>query len=192
MGRSGGQLCCFEDGSGRRRRASHAAAGRPRDRCRGVLRSCAGAVTQHAPAARRRPTPPSSAPSGHGDTGRHGSQAHRLPCRSSPEQRTGSRCRGAGRWAIRWAKPRRIGPYQAQCQALSGAADWAYLQVCRRLGAPRMPCFTRERPVVRNHPRPSRRVAISRHFVGVAVWAQYGRDSVFPPSVLPWAATDGR
>jgi hypothetical protein len=114
------------------------------------------AVTHQAPATTRRPPLPSSASSGHGDTARHDPQAHRLRARSSPAQRSASRCRGgAGRWAIHWAKPCRIGPYQSQRRVLSGATDWANLQVFRRLGASRTPCFTRERSQVRNPPRPS-------------------------------------
>jgi hypothetical protein len=64
---------------------------------------------------------------------------------------------GSRRWAIRWAKPRRIGPYQAQRRTLTGATVWPKLQVFRRLKAPRTPCFTRERSQVRNPPRPSAR-----------------------------------
>jgi hypothetical protein len=64
--------------------------------------------------------------------------------------------RGSRRWAIRWAKLCRIGPYQAQRRAPTVATIWADLQVFRDPIAPQTPCFTRERPVVRNHPRPSK------------------------------------
>jgi hypothetical protein len=43
---------------------------------------------------------------------------HPSRCRSSPAQRIASRGRdGARRWAIRWAKPCRIGPYRAERRA---------------------------------------------------------------------------
>jgi hypothetical protein len=94
-------------------------------------RSCdhAPPVTHRAPATTRRPPLPSSASYGHGDTARHDPQAHRLRARSSPAQRSASRCRGgAGRWPIRWAKRCRIGPYQAQRRAPTVATSWADLQ----------------------------------------------------------------
>jgi hypothetical protein len=72
---------------------------------------------------------------------------------------------GRSRWAIRWAKPCRIGPYQAQRRAPNRATVWADLQAFRRLKAPRTPCFTRERTVVRNHPRPSK----TQSFAGTSV-----------------------
>jgi hypothetical protein len=129
--------------------------------CRGEPATMGRAVTHQAPVTTRRPPLPSSASSGHDDTARHDPQAHGLRARTSPAQRRPLRCRGgAGRWAIRWATPRRIGPYQAQCRALSGTADWADLQVFRCLEAPRTPCFTRERSQVRNPPRPSSKPAI--------------------------------
>jgi hypothetical protein len=131
-----------------------------------MLRSCARAVPHRPPATTRRPPLPSSASSGRGDAGRHHPQAHPLRARSSPAHRSASRCRGgAGRWAIRWAKPCRIGPHQAQRRALTDATIWADLQAIRGLDAPRTPCFTRERTLVRNQPRPSRKGPISRHFV---------------------------
>jgi hypothetical protein len=127
-----------------------------RDRCRGILRSCAGAVTHRASERTGRPRPPSKASSGHDDTVRRGSQARRSRPRSSPAQRVAARCRGgAGRWAIRWAKPSRIGRYHAQHRALAGLTIWPDLQVFRRSNGPRTPCFTRERSQVRNPPRPS-------------------------------------
>jgi hypothetical protein len=133
--------------------------------CRGEPATMGRAVTHQAPVTTRRPPLPSSASSGHDDTARHNPQAHGLRARTSPAQRRPLRCRGgAGRWAIRWATPRRIGPYQAQCRALSGTADCADLQVFRCLEAPRTPRFTRERTLVRNQPRPSKRVPFSRHF----------------------------
>jgi hypothetical protein len=67
---------------------------------------------------------------------------------------------GPRRWAIRWAKPSRIGPYQARRRALTGANIWSVLQVFHRLEAPRTPCFTRERSQVRNPPRPFRPACI--------------------------------
>jgi hypothetical protein len=99
---------------------------------------------------------------------------------------------GSHRWAIRWAKPCRIGQYQAERRARSRASIWRDLQVFRPLEAPRTPCFTRERPVVRNHPRPSEKVTISWHFVAVVVRPQCGRDSACRPSPLAWPATDRR
>jgi hypothetical protein len=96
---------------------------------------------------------------------------------------------GSRRWAIRWAKPCRIGPYQDQRLALTGLTIWPDLQVFHRPEGPRTPCFTRERTLVRNQPRPSRKGRISRHFVGVAVRTQYGRGSAIRPSSLPWPAT---
>jgi hypothetical protein len=124
--------------------------------CGGEPATMRRAVTHQAPATTRRPPLPSSASAGHGDTEMHGPEAHRLRARSSPARRSASRCRGgAGRWAIRWAKPCRIGPYQAQRRALTCATVWSNLQVFRGLGAPLTPCFTRERTLVRNQPRPS-------------------------------------
>jgi hypothetical protein len=124
---------------------------------RGIVRSCAGAVTHRAPATPRRSPLPSSASSGHGDTARHDLRVYPLRTRSSRAQRSFSRCRGgAGRWAIRWAKPFRIGPYQAQRRASTVATSWADLQVFLCLKRQRTPCFTRERTLVRNQPRPSK------------------------------------
>jgi len=63
--------------------------------------------------------------------------------------------RGSNRRAIRWAKPRRIGPYRAQHHSPATLPDTAYLQVFSGSTPPRTPCFTRERSQVRNPPRPS-------------------------------------
>jgi hypothetical protein len=132
--------------------------------CRGSLRPCR-AVTHQAPATTRRRRPQLSTSSGHGDTARHDPHAHRLRARSSPAQRSASRCRsGGGRWAIRWAKPSGIGPNQAQRWAHMVATCLADLQAFRGLRAQRTPCFTRERSLVRNQPRPSSKVRIGRHF----------------------------
>jgi hypothetical protein len=62
-----------------------------------------------------------------------------LRARPSPARRHASRCRGgAGRWAIRWAKPRRIGPYQAQRRAVTGPRRAPSGAPCRpRRGASR-------------------------------------------------------
>jgi hypothetical protein len=123
--------------------------------CRGSLRPCR-AVTHQAPATTRRRRPQLSTSSGHGDTARHDPHAHRLRARSSPAQRSASRCRsGGGRWAIRWAKPSGIGPNQAQRWAHMVATCLADLQAFRGLRAQRTPCFTRERSPVRSQPRPS-------------------------------------
>jgi hypothetical protein len=124
--------------------------------CREMLRSCAGAVTHQPLATTRRPPLASGASSGHGDTGRRGLRAHPLWSGSSPARRIASRCRGgAGRWAIRWAEPRRIGPYQVRPRTLLTSPVYADVQVFPGLKARRTSCFARERTVVRNHPRPS-------------------------------------
>jgi len=151
----GRQTCGHRNGQAR---ASPPAAGRSRARCRGEPATMRRAVMHQARATTRRRPLPSSTSSGHGDTARHDPQVQRLRARPSPAQRSACRCRGgAGRWAIRWVAPCRIGPYQAQRRALTGATVWSALQVFRRLGALRTPCFTRERSQVRNPPRPSKR-----------------------------------
>jgi hypothetical protein len=68
-----------------------------------------------------------------------------------------ARClaRGSRRWVIRWAKPGRIGPYEAQPRAFLGATVCSDLQAFRCSEAPRTPRFTRERSQVRNPPRSS-------------------------------------
>jgi hypothetical protein len=83
----------------------------------------------------------------------------------------GGLARGSRRWAIRWAKPCRIGPYQAQRRARTGASIWSDLQVFRRVKGPRTPCFTRERTLVRNQPRPSERCS----FAGTSSESPCGR-----------------
>jgi hypothetical protein len=181
----------------RRARRSPGAAGRPPHRLsRGILRSCAAGIqrvmTHRAHPMTRRPSRPPCPSSG----GRSAScdlaaggcdrdrRGHDLPPRGL--------ARGSRRWAIRWAKPCRIGPYQAQRRARTGASIWSDLQVFRRVKGPRTPCFTRERSQVRNPPRPSRKAANSRHFVGVAVRPQSRRGSAFRSSSLPWPATHGK
>jgi hypothetical protein len=90
----------------------------------------------------------------HGDMGRQCPRARRSRSRSSPVRRITSRSRrGAGRWVIRWAKPGRIGPYQAHPRTLLTSRVWYDLQVFPCLKARRTPCFTRERSQVRNPPR---------------------------------------
>jgi hypothetical protein len=122
-------------------------------------------LTNQAPATTRRSSLPSGASARGCDTGRDRPQAPGLRSRPSPARGIASRCRaGASRWAIRWAKPSRIGPYQAQRLALTGAGIWPDLQVFRRVEAPRTPCFTRERPLVRNQPRPSKRCHLAGTF----------------------------
>ena len=127
---------------------------------------------------RSRPSCPSSGgdssgrglPAGRGDQDRRG---HYLPRRGV--------VRGSRRWAIRWAEPSRIGPYQAQRRARTGGNVPADLQVFLRLRRPRMPCFTRERSLVRTQPRPSSKgaaaVARGTHHGGVRVCARRGRAS---------------
>jgi hypothetical protein len=132
--------------------------------CRGEPATMRRAVTHQAPATTRRRRLPLSTSSGHGYTARHDPQAHRLRARSSPAQCSASRCGGgAGRWAIRWATPCRIGPYQAQRRAPTVATVLAGLQAFRGLSAPRTPCFTRERSQVRNPPRPSTELPANQH-----------------------------
>jgi hypothetical protein len=65
---------------------------------------------------------------------------------------------GLDRWAIRWAKPGGIGPYQAQPRAVSGAPVVSDLQVFRRLEARQTPCFTRDESPIAARP-PLRRDA---------------------------------
>ena len=141
-----------------------------------VQASTVGPDEASTPTTRRRPPLPSSAGSGHGDTGRRDPRAHRLRPRSSPGQRSASRYRGrGGRWVIRWAEPCRIGPYQARPRAFCGATVWADLQAFRRLDAPRTPCFTRERSQVRNPPRPCG-IRLYRPVCGSAVGPPAPRD----------------
>jgi hypothetical protein len=72
--------------------------------------------------------------------------------------------RGSRRWAIRWAKPGRIGPYRAHHHSPATLPDIAYLQVLSGSTPPRTPCFTRERSQVRNPPRPSSELPAKRPF----------------------------
>jgi hypothetical protein len=135
---------------------------------------------------------PLSTSSRHGDDARHDPQAHRLRARSSPARRSASRWRGgAGRWAIHWAKPRRTGPYQPQRRALTVGAICADLQAFRGLRGPRTPCFTRERTLVRNQPRPSERCSFAGTFVRRRRPATLRPRLGVPPSV-PSLATDRR
>jgi len=85
-----------------------------------------------------------------------GAQARRLRARSTPAQRMASRRRRRTfRWAIRWAKPSRIGPYQTVATGSPSLGYVEYMQAFSRSMPPRTPCFTRERSQVRNPPRPS-------------------------------------
>jgi hypothetical protein len=70
--------------------------------------------------------------------------------------------RGSRRWAIRWAKPGRIGPYRAHHHSPATLPDIAYLQVLSGSTPPRTPCFTRERSLIRTQPRPLRRPCRAR------------------------------
>ena len=63
--------------------------------------------------------------------------------------------RGSCRWAIRWAKPGRIGPYRAHLHTPATLPTLQYLQVFSTSMPPQTPCFTRERSPVRTQPRPS-------------------------------------
>jgi hypothetical protein len=120
-----------------------------------------GIMTDHAhPTTRRplRPACPSSAddsPSRCPDAGAC-DRAHR-----GRDPSLHDRTCGSPRWAIRRAEPCRIGPYRAQRRARSGPTVWVDLQAFRRLKAPRTPCFTRERSLVRNQPRPSKTVGLA-------------------------------
>jgi hypothetical protein len=64
--------------------------------------------------------------------------------------------RESRRWAIRWARPSRIRPYRAASHATATRWDTGYLQVFSAGMPLRTPCFTRERTLVRNQPRPSK------------------------------------
>jgi hypothetical protein len=93
--------------------------------------------------------------------------------------------RGPRRWAIRWAKPGRIGPYRAHHHSPAMLPDIAYLQVLSGSTRPRTRCFTRERTLVRNQPRPSRKGRICRAFLAGGV-RHTGRPRVrVPGSPLP-------
>jgi hypothetical protein len=168
---------------------SRPATERPRDRApRGVC-DHAPDVTHQAPATTRRPPLPSSAPSEHGDNSRHDPHAYRLRARSSPAERSASRCRGVtDRWAIRWAEPCRIRLYQGQRRTLAFAMVCVDLQVFRRLDAPRTRCFTRERSQVRNPPRPCeiRPSAVTAETRGVIRGSK--RPRVAPVIGLVWEA----
>jgi hypothetical protein len=137
----------------RQARASPRAAGRPRDRA--PRRVCDHAPGSDASSTRNDPLSAAAVERAlwarpHGEAR---PQAHRLWSRTSRAQHSASRCRGgAGRWAIRWAEPCRIGPYQAQPRAFRGATVWPDLQVFRRLKAPQMPCFTRDESPIAAQP----------------------------------------
>jgi hypothetical protein len=131
----------------------------------GILRSCAAGsqreMTYRTHPTTRRPSPSPCRTSGD-------DPAHRRPdARARDHDRRGRDlpppCPASGtrRWAIRWAKPSRIGRYQAQRRARSCATVCLDLQAFRRLKAPRTPCFTRERSQVRNPPRPSQKVRLA-------------------------------
>ena len=94
----------------------------------GILRSCAAGsqreMTSRTHAATRRPSPSPCRSSGD-------DSAHRCPdARARDRDRRGRDlpppCPACGprRWAIRWAKPRRTGPYQAQPGAPAYPAIW--------------------------------------------------------------------
>jgi hypothetical protein len=126
---------------------------------KGILRSC-GAGSQREMTCRTHPTTRRPSPSPSWSSG--DDSAHRRPDAHARDRD----CRGRDlpppcpaceplRWAIRWAKPSRIGPYQAQPGASVGMALWLDLQAFLGLKRQRTPCFTRERTLVRNQPRPS-------------------------------------
>jgi hypothetical protein len=131
----------------------------------GILRSCAIAsrreMTYRTHPTTRRPSPSPCRSSG-------GDSAHRRPDAGARDRDRRGRdlpppcpAPGTRRWAIRWAKPRRIGPYQAQRGAPVGATIWPDLQAFLCLKTQRTPCFTRERTLVRNQPRPSERCSFA-------------------------------
>jgi hypothetical protein len=123
-----------------------------------ILRSCAAGsqrVTMHRadPTTRRPSRAPYPSPRddlasgrpdvGGGDRDRRGRYVH-------PH----GLARGSRRWAIRWAKPRRIGPYQARRETPCGLAVTAVAGVFARERRDERHASPRERTVVRNHPRP--------------------------------------
>jgi hypothetical protein len=131
-GRRAGRDCCFDDESSRRhevRRPTRHASGGTRERRASRQRPCFD----------EQPT-------------RVGSCGHDRPGRRVHARRLARRSR---RWAIRWAKPGRIGPYRAHHHSPASLPDIAYLQVLSGSTPPRTPCFTRERSQVRHPPRPS-------------------------------------
>jgi hypothetical protein len=153
-------------------RASAAVAGRARHRFSwsdpAIMRRREPPVTTHpAHPTTRRPSCPPCPSFGHDSASR---RPHAGGCdrgrrgREVPRLDLASRSR---RWAIRWAKRRRIGPYQAHRESPTGAASCLDLQAFRCRERQRTPCFTRERTVVRNHPRPSSKGLVSRHFAAM-------------------------
>jgi hypothetical protein len=147
---------------GRRHRAAHSARAAqlayvigPRRKDPAIIRRWEPAVVTHRVQARiRRSSRPPYSSSGD-------DPARRSPDAGGCDRDRGGRelpprgaaC-GSRRWAIRWAKPSRVGPYQAQRRAFSRVTVWPDLQAFRGLGTPRTPCFTRERSQVRTPPRP--------------------------------------
>ena len=129
--------------------------------CRGEPATMRRAVTLQAPATTRRRRLPLSTSSGRGGTASQDRQAHRLRARSSPAQRSASPCRGgAGRWPFVGPNPAVSGRIRPNAGHLRPHI-WLDLQAFRGLSASRTPCFTRERTLVRNQPRPSERCSFA-------------------------------
>ena len=85
-------------------------------------------------------------------------------------------------------------PYWAVSGHLHSPAtppDVAHLQVLSAPTSPRTPCFTPERPMVRNQPRPFEGCSFAGTFIRRRVRPRYGRDPAFRPS-SPSFATNGR
>jgi hypothetical protein len=130
-------------------------------------RSCAGAVQHHPLATTRHPPLPSSPSFGRGDKCRHGRRPRGVAV-PDRHRRNESRLDVGMRRAvgvIRWAEPCRTGPCQAHRREprASRIVMFAGSSSCR---CPRTPCFTRERTMVRNHPRLSERCGFTGAFVG--------------------------
>jgi hypothetical protein len=135
-----------------------------------ILRSCAAGsqrVTMHRadPTTRRPSRAPYPSPRddlasgrpdvGGGDRDRRGRYVH-------PH----GLARGSRRWAIRWAKPRRIGPYQARRKTPAGS-QLLRLQVFSRVKGATNAMLHHARGLWFETTRgPSQKGAISRHFAG--------------------------
>jgi hypothetical protein len=152
----------------------------------GILRSC-GAGSQREMTFQTHPTsrrPPPSPSWSSGDDSAHrrpDARARDRDCRGRDLPPPCPAC-GRRRWAIRWAKPSRLGPYQAQPGASVGVAIWPDLQAFLCLKRRRTPCLTRERSQLRNPPRPSSRRPANAGFLrsGARFVCEPGRTTLIP------------
>jgi hypothetical protein len=110
--------------------------------------------TPHRPS---RPPCPSSADDPASRRSDVGGCDHHRPVRDLPPRGAAG---GSHRWAIHWAKLRRIGPYQLHRRALTAATIWRFDDLGRfagisLTGRPANAMLHTERTLVRNQSRPS-------------------------------------